>query len=109
MKSLGFFLEMIANDFHAILAPIEFPWMIDLSIHKGGVSTESGGNVAVDFPSAGSFRIEFSLTLRNLETHFEVGIDDEGNLELVLPIIDLMKEFGLGMSTLNASWSLQYI
>ena len=47
--------------------------------------------MAVDSFHIGSFRIKFSLFLQTLENHFEVGIDDTGNLELILPTMDSHK------------------
>ena len=67
-ESLGFPLEMIAKDFHAIPALIEPRWIIGLSVHRDGVCAKSGGNMAVDFPGVGSFRIEFGPILRTLDS-----------------------------------------
>ena len=41
VESIGFLLDVIAKDFHAVLASIEPQWMLDLSLFKGGISTES--------------------------------------------------------------------
>ena len=43
-----------------------------------------------------SFRIKFSLFLQTLENRFEVCIDDEGNLELILPTVESHEEILLG-------------
>ena len=49
--------------------------------------------MAADFSHVSSFRITFSLILlQNLENCFEVSTDDEGNLELVLPTMESLKE-----------------
>ena len=48
---------------HAILALIELWRIINLSVRKGGAHAKFGGNVTVDFPDVGSFRIEFGLAL----------------------------------------------
>ena len=53
-----------------------------------GISTESGGNVVVDFSHVRSFKIEFGLILQTLKNRFKVSINDEGNLELVLPTME---------------------
>ena len=88
VESLGFLLNVIAKDFHAVLCLIKPLWILDLSIHTSGVHTKSGGDVAVDFPGVGGFRIEFSLILQTLKNHFKVGINDEENFELVLPTME---------------------
>ena len=59
----GFLLDVIAKDFHAILASIEPQQILDLSVCKGGVCTKSDGNMAVDFLGVESFWIELSLIL----------------------------------------------
>ena len=52
--------------------------------------------MAVDFPGVGSFRIEFGHMLRTLENRFEIAVDDEWNLELVLPMIEPHKSILFG-------------
>ena len=42
----------------------------------------------VDLFHVWSFRIKFGLLLQTLENRFELGMDDEGNLELVLPAVE---------------------
>ena len=44
--------------------------------------------MAVDFSHVGSFRIEFGLILQTLSNDFKVDVDDEGNLEWVLPTME---------------------
>ena len=63
IESLGFLLDVTAKDFHAVLVSIGPPQIFNLCVHKHCISTESGGNVAVDFSDIGSFRIEFGLIL----------------------------------------------
>ena len=54
IESLSFLLDVIANNFLAILASIEPQQILDLSICKCGISTESRGNVLVDISCAGA-------------------------------------------------------
>ena len=76
VESLGFLLDVITKDFHAILASKELQQTINLSIHESGLHAKSRGNMAVNFPGIGSFRIEVSLILQTLENCFQVTIDE---------------------------------
>ena len=63
VESLCFLFYVIAKDLHAILASTEPQQIIDLSVHKGGIITESRGNVAVIFPGVRIFGMQFGLIL----------------------------------------------
>ena len=76
---------MIAKDIHAILASIKPQRIFNLSINTCTITIESRGNIAVDLFHVWSFRIKFGLFLQTLENHFEVNIDTEETLKLVLP------------------------
>ena len=63
VESLGFLFDVITKDFHAIFAPVEPQWIIDLTVSKGRINTQSVWNLTVDFSHVGSFRIEFSIII----------------------------------------------
>ena len=54
VESFSFLLDVIAKDFHTILALIEPQQILDLSVHKHSISTESGGNVVIDISRVGA-------------------------------------------------------
>ena len=87
---------MTEEVFHAILASIEPQQILDLSVCKGGISTESGGNVVVNFSHVSSFKVDFGLILQTMENDFKIGINYEGNFELVLPTVKSHEGIFLG-------------
>ena len=70
-----FLIDVIAKDFHAVIASAEPQQILYLSICKAGVHTESEGSVAVDFSHVGSFKIEFGLILQTLKNCFKVSVN----------------------------------
>ena len=84
IESLSFLLHVIAKDLYTILSSIKPQWILNLSVSTFTISTESGGNVAVDSFRVWSFMIKFSLFLQTLKNCFEISVYDKGNFELVL-------------------------
>ena len=52
--SPGFLFDVIAKDYHVILALIEPQRILNLSVRECSISTESGGNVVVDISPVGA-------------------------------------------------------
>ena len=54
VKSLSFLLNVIAKILYAILTSKEPQWILDLSVFKVGISTETGGNTVANISYVGA-------------------------------------------------------
>ena len=63
VKSLGFHLDVFAKNLYLILSPIKLQRILNLSISTCTISTESGGNMAVDSFRVGIFRNKSTINM----------------------------------------------
>ena len=84
VKSIGFLFDVFAKCLHSILAPKKVQRILNLSISTCTISTESGGNIAVNSFCGGACSAAcVGLFLQTLKNRFKVSICGKGNFELL--------------------------
>ena len=103
VKYLGFLFDVFSKDLYTILTSIEPLRILNLSISKHTISTESERNVVVELFHSAAPRsacvwnirkgttIKFGFFLQTLNNHFEFNVYDKVNFQLVLSTMESHK------------------